>query len=82
MQTVNFKCGHCGNLMAVGTDFLGQQVRCPHCQQVVLAPPPAAAPAPPPFVPVPVPPPPVPPEPTFKPTVISSTAQEPPANAS
>jgi hypothetical protein len=42
MQTVNFQCGHCGNLMAVGTDHLGQQVRCPHCQQVVVAPPPAA----------------------------------------
>jgi hypothetical protein len=38
MQPVNFKCGHCGNLMAVGAEFLGQQVRCPHCQQVVIAP--------------------------------------------
>ncbi|HEV3261073.1 MAG TPA: hypothetical protein VG013_29750 [Gemmataceae bacterium] len=54
MQTVNFLCGHCHNLMAVGTDNLGQQVRCPHCQQVVTAPaaevpaavPGAAAPAP------------------------------------
>lgn len=53
MQTVNFQCGHCGNLMAVGLNFLGQQVRCPHCQQVVMAPAsaapaptPAAAPAP------------------------------------
>ncbi|HZY90070.1 MAG TPA: hypothetical protein VFE78_34935, partial [Gemmataceae bacterium] len=45
MQTVNFQCGHCGNLMAVGADHLGQQVRCPHCQQVVVAPPPAPAPA-------------------------------------
>jgi hypothetical protein len=40
MQTVNFQCGHCRNLMAVGTDYLGQQVRCPHCGQVVVAPPP------------------------------------------
>jgi hypothetical protein len=54
MQPVTFKCGHCGNLMAVGDEFLGRQVRCPHCQQVVVAPPapqPAAAhaaPAPPP----------------------------------
>lgn len=32
--------------MAVGTDFLGKQVRCPHCQQVVLAPAPAPAPTP------------------------------------
>lgn len=49
MQTVNFKCGHCGQLMAVGREFLGQQVRCPHCQQVVLAPssdPAPAAPSP------------------------------------
>lgn len=38
MQTVNFQCGHCGNLMAVTADLLGSQVRCPHCQQVVHAP--------------------------------------------
>ena len=38
MQTVNFQCGHCGNLMAVSTEFLGQQVRCPTCQGVVVAP--------------------------------------------
>jgi hypothetical protein len=43
MQTVNFQCGSCSNLMAVGAEFLGQQVRCPHCQAVVVAP---AAPAP------------------------------------
>jgi DNA-directed RNA polymerase subunit RPC12/RpoP len=43
MQTVNFKCGHCGNLMGVSAEYLGQQVRCPHCQQVVVAP--AASPA-------------------------------------
>ena len=53
MQTVNFRCGHCNNLMAVGQDFLGQQVRCPHCQNVVLAP--SAAPAPAPAAPVAVP---------------------------
>ncbi len=59
MQTVNFNCPHCGNLMAVGTNLLGRNVRCPHCKQVVRAP--AAAgeplvqtPAPP---PVPAPPP-------------------------
>jgi hypothetical protein len=50
MQTVNFQCGHCGKLMAVTENLLGQQVRCPHCQQVVVAPPPVAAP-PPPFPP-------------------------------
>jgi hypothetical protein len=38
MQTTNFQCGHCGNLMAVTANMLGQQVRCPTCQQVVLAP--------------------------------------------
>jgi len=32
--------------MAVGSEHLGQQVRCPHCQQVVVAPPPAAPPPP------------------------------------
>lgn len=56
MQTVNFRCGHCGNLMAVVTTHLGQQVRCPHCQQVVMAPAfagptPAAPPPPPPPMP-------------------------------
>jgi DNA-directed RNA polymerase subunit RPC12/RpoP len=44
MQTVNFQCGHCGKLMAVTTQMLGRQVRCPHCQQVVLAPAPTPAP--------------------------------------
>jgi hypothetical protein len=63
MQPVNFQCGSCHNLMAVSAEFLGQQVRCPHCQQVVVAPPPtdpisppAPAPidqAPPPDVPAP-----------------------------
>ena len=47
MQTVNFQCGNCSKLMGVSSEYLGQQVRCPHCQAVVVAP---AAPAP---VPVP-----------------------------
>ncbi len=38
METLTFQCGHCNKLMAVGTAHLGQQVRCPHCQQVVVAP--------------------------------------------
>jgi hypothetical protein len=38
MQTVTFQCGSCQNLMAVGIENLGRQVRCPHCQQVVVAP--------------------------------------------
>src|SRR4051812_16789425 len=61
MQTVNFRCGHCGQLLAVSSQYLGMQVRCPHCQQVVVAPrdqPAAAPPAP----AAPSPPPPAPPE--------------------
>src|SRR5262245_47783107 len=38
METVKFPCEHCGNLMAVTMNLVGQQVRCPHCQQVVVAP--------------------------------------------
>jgi hypothetical protein len=55
MQTVNFNCEQCGQLMAVGAEHLGQQVRCPHCQQVVMAP---AAPAEQPTVDLPNPTPP------------------------
>lgn len=53
MERVNFRCGHCGQLIAVSSQHLGQQVRCPHCQKVVLAPAsiPAAPPPPPPPVP-------------------------------
>jgi hypothetical protein len=69
MQTVNFQCGHCGKLMAVGVEFLGQQVRCPHCQQVVIAPAAnvhaAPAPAPAPFPALEPPPAPAPPENLF-----------------
>lgn len=39
MQSVPFSCVHCGQLIAVGSEFLGQPVRCPHCQQIVTAPP-------------------------------------------
>jgi hypothetical protein len=47
MQSVNFRCGHCNNLMEVDEDLLGQQVPCPHCQQIVVLtlPTPAAEPA-------------------------------------
>lgn len=67
MQTVNFNCPHCGNLMAVGANLLGRNVRCPHCKQVVRAPvAPGEAPsqtvAQP---PVPTPPPPTPPSRPF-----------------
>jgi hypothetical protein len=44
MQTVKFQCDKCQKMMAVGADLLGKQVKCPHCQQVILAP--ATAPAP------------------------------------
>jgi hypothetical protein len=47
METVNFQCGHCGSLMGVPLELLGQQVRCPTCQQVVRAPLNGAPPAPP-----------------------------------
>jgi hypothetical protein len=57
-QTVSFQCGHCHKVMGVTSAFLGKQVRCPHCQQVVLAPAQAPA-APPPAPPPPPPPPPV-----------------------
>src|SRR5579871_1718122 len=70
MQTVNFSCGHCGNLMAVALELLGQHVRCPHCQQVVVAPSATAPTAPP-----PEPPPAVPPEPEAY-TFSSPAAQE------
>ena len=43
METVNFQCGNCGKLMAVSLAALGQQVHCPHCRQIVLAPAPNPA---------------------------------------
>jgi hypothetical protein len=46
MQTIRFTCPHCKNLMAVGTNLLGRNVRCPHCKQVLQAPGSAAPPAP------------------------------------
>lgn len=45
MQTVNLTCPHCGKLMALSSEWLGRQVRCPHCSGVV--PTPAEAPGPP-----------------------------------
>lgn len=40
MQSINFNCPHCGNLMAVGENLLGRNVRCPHpnCGKIVKAP--------------------------------------------
>ena len=70
MQTVNFNCPHCGNLMAVSTNLLGRNVRCPHCKQVVQAPatagePLATTPVPPAPPRAPAPPPPPREVPTF-----------------
>jgi hypothetical protein len=45
-QTVSFQCGHCRKVMGVSMAYLGKQVRCPHCQQVVLAPAQAPPPVP------------------------------------
>jgi len=53
METVNFQCGHCRQVLAVSKEHLGQQVRCPHCQQVVVAPLPSPPPEQPP-APVPL----------------------------
>ncbi len=39
METVQLQCGSCNKLMAISTAHLGGQVRCPHCQAVVQAPP-------------------------------------------
>jgi hypothetical protein len=38
METIQFECGNCHNLLAVEKEFLGQQVCCPHCQQTVVTP--------------------------------------------
>src|SRR5215218_5165822 len=58
MATVNFSCPHCGKLMGVGQELLGQHVRCPHCKQVLQAPVQSAAAPPPPSVTFATPPPP------------------------
>lgn len=50
MQPVQFQCGHCGQIMGVSGEHLGRHVRCPHCQQIVVAP--AQASATPPLGPV------------------------------
>jgi hypothetical protein len=46
METVQLQCGSCNKLMAISTQHLGGQVRCPHCQAVVQAPPAPTAPQP------------------------------------
>src|SRR5437763_4305797 len=46
METVQLRCGHCNNVMAISVAHLGGQVRCPHCQSVVQTPPRQPAPVP------------------------------------
>jgi phage FluMu protein Com len=46
MQTVQFTCAKCGKVMAISTEHLGTQVHCPHCMEIVQAPPPPTAPEP------------------------------------
>ena len=46
MEIINFQCSHCGNMMGVTVDCLGQEVRCPTCEQVVVAPSGATEPSP------------------------------------
>lgn len=55
METVTFQCGHCNRLMGVSAAYLGQQVQCPHCRGVVVAPAAAAAAAEPATAPEPEP---------------------------
>jgi hypothetical protein len=44
MPNHTFPCPFCNKKMGVGTELLGKKVRCPHCNQVVTAPPTATAP--------------------------------------
>ena len=46
MPPLTFPCAACGRLMGVGMESAGRPVRCPHSQQVVTAPTPAAPTAP------------------------------------
>src|ERR1022692_525632 len=47
METVQLQCGNCHKVMAISTEHLGGQVRCPHCQAVVQTPPRQQPPPPP-----------------------------------
>src|SRR5437763_578371 len=46
MTAVIFACRHCGQEMAVAEDLRGQEVRCPHCGELMQAPGEVAAAAP------------------------------------
>jgi hypothetical protein len=54
MPNHTFPCPFCGKKMGVGHELLGKKVRCPHCNQILMAPAPSAASPPP--VPAPKPP--------------------------
>lgn len=43
VPTHEFPCTHCGKRMAVAEHELGKEVRCPHCREVLTAPPSAEA---------------------------------------
>jgi hypothetical protein len=62
MPTQTFPCPFCGKKMGVGIELLGKKVRCPHCNQILVAPAPVAT-AVPVVEPAPQPPPPPPPPP-------------------
>ncbi len=38
MSIYHFKCVSCTKLMGITEDFLGKQMRCPHCQTIQLLP--------------------------------------------
>jgi phage FluMu protein Com len=42
METIQLQCGNCKQLMAIGVEHLGSQVKCPHCGSVVQTPAPDA----------------------------------------
>ena len=72
MPPQTFPCPFCGKKMGVGIELLGKKVRCPHCNQILVAPTPTVIPVPPPpvasvvAIPIAVPPPaPIPDLPTF-----------------
>src|SRR5258708_31843600 len=38
MPNQTFPCPFCGKKMGVGVELLGKKVRCPHCNQILVAP--------------------------------------------
>lgn len=37
MASIRFPCASCNKMMAVSEEYAGKKVRCPHCQQVIIA---------------------------------------------